>query len=67
VLKNSTVKQLLDQHRQEWAVVIVLRNEALACRTVDIQKTIKLLKIATATAESIAAKQDAERKAYGLR
>ena len=59
--------EIIARHRQEWVTLIALRNEAIAFRTFDIQKAIEMAEIAKSTAEAIAVKQNAERKAYGLR
>jgi len=55
-----------DRHRQEWKLVVMLRNEALQNRKVDHKKSIELMRLAKMTAETILVQQNGERKAWGL-
>ena len=63
---TEKINRLLDNHRHEWELVTMLRNEALSYRAVDIKKAIKLAKTAKTATQAMLVKQYAERKAYGL-
>lgn len=54
------------RHRQEWAQVAVLRQEALQRRNADSGESFHRLKIAKITAEITTLQQNGERKAWGM-
>lgn len=58
--------EVIARHRSEWKVSIVLRNEALINRKVDIKKSLELAKLAKMAAEMIYMQQTGERRAWGL-
>ena len=57
---------IINRHRQECDSVYRLIYEALQFYGVDLKKSTKMMKRAKAAAETLAVKQDAERRAYGL-
>lgn len=54
------------RHRQEWAQVAVLRQEALRNRVSDPAGALSRMKLAKITAETTALQQAGERKAWGM-
>jgi len=58
--------QVLARHRREWSVIGQLRSEALEHRQDDPVGSFNRAKLAKISAETLALKQNGERRAWGL-
>jgi hypothetical protein len=58
--------KVIERHREEWKIVRLLRQEALADRAANVRAAFNRAKLAKITAEMTAIQQAGERKAWGF-
>jgi len=60
------ISEILDRHRQDWDLVVELKNEALQHRSIDAKKAVEMMEFARLTAEVLKIQQEGECKSYGI-